>query len=45
MHEPAVAAELCHEFAAGRIDIAAVDRQMRLAPVVDRGGEKVLNDI
>ena len=39
MHEPAVASEHRHEFAARGVDVAMIDRQMRRAPIVDGAGE------
>ena len=36
VREPAVAAEACDEIAAGRADIAVIDRQVRRAPALDR---------
>ncbi len=35
VREPAVAAELLHELAAGGIDVAVIDRQVRRAPALD----------
>ena len=39
MHEPPVTAERRDEYAAGSINIAAIDRQVRPAPYLDRGAE------
>ena len=42
VREPAVAAELLHEIAAGGVDIAVIDRQVGRAPALDAFRERAM---
>ena len=42
VREPAVAAELLHEIAAGRIDVAVIGRQVGRAPPLDAFGQRAM---
>ena len=40
--EPAVAAELLHQVAAGGVDVAVIGRQVRRAPVLEASGQRAM---
>ncbi len=42
VREPAVAAELLHQIAAGRIDVAMIRRQIGRAPLLDASGQRAM---
>ena len=42
MREPAVAAELLHQLAAGGVDVAVIRRQVRRAPLLEAGGQRAM---